>query len=83
MPLFWPMLFLVAGLLESKGMRGDNDNWPRGREVWDPLSVVSTGKDAATIRMKKDWELTSGRIAMVSAFGMIVEELVTGKPLLS
>ena len=44
---------------------------------------VSTGKDAATIRMKKDWELTSGRIAMVSAFGMIVEELVTGKPLLS
>jgi hypothetical protein len=51
--------------------------------VWDPLSVVSTGKDAATIRMKKDWELTSGRIAMVSAFGMIVEELVTGKPLLS
>ena len=22
MPLFWPTLFLVAGLLESKGMRG-------------------------------------------------------------
>jgi len=74
---FWVAFALAMGVMESNSMREEG---AVDRRVWDPLNFA---KDEATLTLNKNTELAFGRIGMIAAFGMIVEEFATGKPLLS
>jgi hypothetical protein len=78
MGMFWPAFFIAAGVLESNSMRGDVSG---DRRVWDPLNLAKG--DAAVVVENKNTELAFGRIGMVGAIGMMVQEMITNKPILS
>jgi hypothetical protein len=80
-PLFWTVLALSAITIEGNSMRGDRDQSPEARKVWDPANF-SKG-DPAILEKNKNTELAFGRIGMVGAFGMVIQEIITGEPILS
>jgi len=56
-----------------------NDNYYPGDIGFDPLGLKPT--DPAEFATMQTKELQNGRLAMIAAFGMIVQEQVTGKAL--
>jgi len=57
-----------------------NDGYYPGDIGFDPLGLKPT--DATEFATMQTKELQNGRLAMIAAFGMIVQEQVTGQPLL-
>jgi hypothetical protein len=74
---FWIAFVIACGVAEGQSMRGDGQ---AERDIWDPGNFA---KDGETLVQNKNTELAFGRIGMIAAFGMIIEELSTGKPMLS
>merc|ERR1719387_2138342 len=79
-PLFWTALTLAAIFIEGKSMAGDTDQTPEARKVWDPAGFSKTPEE---LEANKNTELAFGRIGMIGAFGMLVQEGITGSPIVS
>jgi hypothetical protein len=78
-PLFWTALTIAAIVIESREMRGDLSDEEKRRK-WDPGSFSKTEKE---LYDNKNTELAFGRIGMIGAIGIVVQELITGEPILS
>ena len=55
------------------------DNHVPGEYSFDPLNIVNSTPDTLTNERLKNGELLNGRIAMLAAFGILVQELCTDK----
>merc|ERR1712014_67975 len=77
---FWPQFWLLTGFLEWK-------NYQKAEEIvesplpgdlgFDPLGLKP--KKAEDLKVMQAKELNNGRLAMLSAAGIVAQELVTGK----
>ena len=93
-PQFWEVLVLVIAVAEAyraqigweepSALGGTNfklrDNYTPGDIGYDPLGLKPS--DPVEFEEMANKELNNGRLAMVSALGMIVQELLTGEPCL-
>ena len=55
------------------------DDHVPGEYSFDPLNIVNSTPDTLTTERLKNGELLNGRIAMLAAFGILVQELCTDK----
>lgn len=78
--------FAIVGLISIIEGLGVQRNWADGKMRtdiipgnlnWDPLGLKPSDADALAVMQTK--ELNNGRLAMIGAAGMIVQELVNGK----
>lgn len=65
----------------SKWFNIKDDHIP-GEYSFDPLNIVNNTPDTLTTERLKKGELLNGRIAMLAAFGTLVQELFTDKTVL-
>jgi len=81
--------FFIVGLISIIEGLGVQRNWADGKMRsdivngdlgWDPLGLKPADADAFEAMQTK--ELNNGRLAMIGAAGMIVQELVNGKGVL-
>jgi hypothetical protein len=91
---FWPAALLATAAVEFAGgprfQQGDRKLDPGNRELipgivpgdlgWDPLNLKSAVDSEQFLDFQNN-EILHGRLAMISAIGMIAEELVTGEKL--
>ena len=62
----------------SKWFNMKDEHFP-GEYSFDPLNIVNSTPDTLTTERLKNGELLNGRIAMLAAFGTLVQELCTDK----
>ena len=87
---FWPAVMITLSVFEVFSVFSFNS--PFGGETWsirsdheagnlgfDPLGLKPT--DAAELAVMQTKELNNGRLAMIAAAGMIMQELATGQKL--
>jgi len=92
-PNFWYPVFLAIAVAEvararigwedptSGSLFGLRDGYEPGNLGFDPLGMMPKNDEQASIDMKNK-ELNNGRLAMLGLSGMIVQELLNGKPIL-
>uniref|UniRef100_A0A6U3EZD6 Uncharacterized protein n=1 Tax=Lotharella globosa TaxID=91324 RepID=A0A6U3EZD6_9EUKA len=92
-PNFWYPVFLAIAVAEvgrarygwedptSGSLFGLRDGYEPGNLGFDPLGLYPKANDKASVDMKNK-ELNNGRLAMLGLSGMIVQELLNGKPIL-
>lgn len=82
---FWGAVIVAVSFLELSMM--NSQQWTEGRDYTDPLQAGDFGWDPMGLKPKKPEELLTlqnkeilnGRLAMISAAGIIAQEMVTGK----
>ena len=81
--------FFIVGLISIVEGLGVQRNWADGKlrsDIipgdlnWDPLGLRPSSADKLAVLQAK--EINNGRLAMIGAAGMIVQELVNGKGIL-
>merc|ERR1712226_1800854 len=74
---FWPAFWIMAAGHELATSLADYDGKELGDFGFDPLGLRP--EDPEELKVLENKDLNNGRLAMVSAAGMIAQELVTGK----
>merc|ERR1712187_350667 len=74
---FWPAFWIMAAGHELATSLADYDGKELGDYGFDPLGLRP--EDPEELKVLENKELNNGLLAMVSAAGMIAQELVTGK----
>merc|ERR1719168_582478 len=80
---FWPAFWLMTTFHEVTTSLSDYDGKDELFAIgpyWDPLGLKP--EDPEALREMENKELNNGRLAMFAAAGAIVQELISGKPVL-
>jgi len=80
---FWPAFWLMTAFHEVTTTLSDYDTKDEMFAIgpfWDPLGLKP--EDPDELRELENKELNNGRLAMFAAAGAIVQELISGKPVL-
>merc|ERR1719436_1461947 len=80
---FWPAFWLMTTFHEVTTSLSDYDGKDELFAIgpyWDPLGLKP--EDPEALRELENKELNNGRLAMFAAAGAIVQELISGKPVL-
>merc|ERR1719191_2657899 len=80
---FWPAFWIMTAAHEFSTTLGDYEDKEENFGIgpsWDPLNLKP--EDPEALRELENKELNNGRLAMFAAAGAIVQELITGKPVL-